>query len=362
MFILDSHCDTPSVLQEGLNLGERNDQTHVDFIRAREAGVDGMFFAIYTPPQMSADDATVHALKLISLTYDAVDRCKDRAALAVTVDDALRNQAAGRVSVFLGMENGLPIQENMANLHLFHRFGIRYLTLCHNAHNQLCDSAAPAVSQWGGLSPFGREVVRECNRLGILLDCSHASDNTFNDLLQVSDTPIVASHSSCRALCPHKRNMSDEMIRDLAAAGGVIQINFYPKFIDPEFGDAEYSALSDEYEKYQELYRADLYNVEYRERYFELRRRLNEYPAPGIQRVVEHIDHAVEIAGAEHVGLGSDFDGIDIAPEGLRDISAYPAIITALRSRGYTESAIEGIMGGNFLRILRLAEETSIVY
>ncbi len=357
MFVLDSHCDTPSVLQENLNLGERNGQTHVDFIRAHEAGVDGMFFAIYIPPHLSPDDAIIHALKLVSLTYDAVDRCKDKAALAVTVDDALRNQSKGLISVFLGLENGLPIQDSMANLHLLSHFGIRYLTLCHNAHNQLCDSAAPGFSHWRGLSPFGREVVQECNRLGVLLDCSHASDDTFNDLIQVSNTPIVASHSSCRALCPHRRNMSDEMIRDLAASGGVIQINFYPRFIDADFGDATFSALGDEYEKYQELYRSDLYNIEYKERYFELRRQLNEYPAPSVQKVIEHIDHAVEIAGAEHVGLGSDFDGIDIAPEGLRDISAYPTIITALRNRGYSESEIEGIMGGNMLRILRLAEE-----
>ncbi len=353
MFVLDSHVDTPSVLQEGLNLGERNSQTHVDFVRAREGGVDGMFFAIYTPPHMDADDAMVHALKLISLTYDAVDRCRDQAAMAITVEDALENQKKGLISVFLGMENGLPIRNSMANLHLFHSFGIRYLTLCHNAHNQLCDSAAPAEAKWGGLSAWGREVVRECNRLGILPDCSHASDDTFYNLLEVSEHPIVASHSSCRALCPHKRNMSDEMIRSLASSGGVMQINFYPCFIDPDFRDERFAALCDEYEKYQELYRSDLYNEVYRERYFELRSRMNAYPAPSVQRVVEHIDHAVQLVGAEHVGLGSDFDGIEVAPEGLRDISAYPAVSSALRAKGYSEDDIAGIMGGNFLRLLK---------
>ncbi len=353
MFVLDSHVDTPSVLQEGLNLGIRNTQTHVDFVRAQEVGVDGMFFAIYTPPRMDADEAVVHALKLISLTYDAVDRCKDRAAIAVTVEDALANKEKGLVSVFLGMENGLPIQDSMINLHLFHSFGIRYLTLCHNAHNQLCDSAAPAESKWGGLSPWGREVVRECNRLGILLDCSHASDDTFYNLLEVSEKPIVATHSSCRALCPHKRNMSDRMIRDLAAAGGVIQINFYPCFIDSDFRSERFVALCDDYEKYQELYRGDLYNEVYRDRYFDLRSQLCEFPAPSIERVIEHIDHAVQLVGAEYVGLGSDFDGIEVAPEGLRDIGAYSAIPHALRARGYSEADIEGIMGGNFLRLLK---------
>ncbi len=353
MFVLDSHVDTPSVLQEGLSLGERNSQTHIDFVRAKEGGVDGMFFAIYTPPTMDADSATVHALKLISLTYDAVDRCKDQAAIAVTVEDALENQRKGLISVFLGMENGLPVQDSLANLHLFHSLGIRYLTLCHNAHNQLCDSAAPSFSKWGGLSPWGREVVKECNRSGILLDCSHASDDTFYNLLEVSEKPIVASHSSCRALCPHKRNMTDQMIKDLSSAGGVIQINFYPCFIDPDFKNDKFVALCDEYEKYQELYRADLYNEVYRDRYNELRSQLNIFPAPSVEKVVEHIDHAVQLVGASHVGLGSDFDGIEVAPEGLRDIGSYPAIAAALRSRGYSETDIEGIMGGNFLRLLK---------
>lgn len=359
MFVLDSHVDTPSVLQEGISLAEVNTQTHVDFVRASEAGVDGMFFAIYTPPSLSEDDAIVHALKLISLTYDAVDRCRDVAALTITAQDALDNKAKGLVSVFLGMENGSPIGDNMENLRLYRRFGVRYLTLCHNAHNRLCDSAAPDEPKWGGLSPFGKEVVQECNRSGILTDASHASDRTFYDLLKYSKTPVVASHSSCRALCPHKRNMSDDMIRDLAASGGVIQINFYPRFIDSDFGDSRYRALSEEFDRYQELYRSDLYNEVYKAKYFELRSRLNEYPTPSVERVLDHIDHAVQIAGVGHVGLGSDFDGIDVAPDGLRDISMYPALFSGLRARGYSEEDIAAIAGGNFLRVLREAERLS---
>ena len=179
--------------------------------------------------------------------------------------------------------------------------------------------------EWGGLSPFGKEVVTECNRLGIMLDSSHASDETFYDILKYSSTPVIASHSSCRALCSHPRNMSDIMLRDLASAGGVVQINFYPKFIDNDFADEKFLRLSEEGEKWQELYRSDLYNEVYRDNYF---------------------------AGIEHVGLGSDFDGIEIAPEGLRDISMYGNIRAELQERGYREQEIRGILGGNLLRVM----------
>ena len=258
------------------------------------------------------------------------------------------------------MENGTPIQKDLAYLRLYYRFGVRYLTLCHNRHNQICDSCMPLDAEWGGLSRFGKEVVAECNRLGILLDCSHASDETFYDLLEHSSTPIVASHSSCRTLCDHPRNMSDSMLRDLGAAGGVIQINFYPKFIDPDFAqDEKFLKLSEEGEHWQELYRSDLYNIEYRDNYWRIMDELAVYPTPSVKRVVDHIDHAVEVAGAAHVGLGSDFDGIEVAPQRLRDISMYGNIAAELRERGYGSSEIRGIMGGNFLRVMHQAQKAA---
>lgn len=351
-FVLDSHCDTPGMLLEGVDLGKRQKRGHVDFVRAREGGVDGMFFAIYSPPELTEEEAVAHAVRLISKCYDAVDGNSDVAAFAFSPEQAFENKQKGLISVFLGMENGTPIQHDLAYLHLYHRFGIRYLTLCHNRHNQICDSCMPMEPEWGGLSPFGKEVVAECNRLGIMLDCSHASDETFYDLLKYSSTPVIASHSSCRALCSHPRNMSDIMLRDLASAGGVVQINFYPKFIDSDFADEKFLRLSEEGEKWQELYRSDLYNEVYRDNYFRIMDELAVYPAPSVKRVADHIDHAVEKAGAEHVGLGSDFDGIEIAPEGLRDISMYGNIAVELRERGYREQDIRGIMGGNLLRVM----------
>lgn len=359
-FVLDSHCDTPTMLLEEIDLGKRQPRGHVDFVKAREGGVDGMFFAIYSPPGLTDDEATVHAIKLISKCYDAVDSNRAVAAFAFSPEQALENKKRGLLSVFLGMENGTPIQHDLAYLRLYYRFGVRYLTLCHNMNNQICDSCMPMDGEWGGLSRFGKEVVSECNRLGILLDCSHASDETFYDLLEYSRTPVIASHSSCRALCDHPRNMSDEMLRDLAASGGVVQINFYPKFLDSDFAqDEKFLKMSEEMEHWQELYRSDLYNVEYRDNYWRLMDALAVYPAPSVKRVADHIDHAVEVAGIPHVGLGSDFDGIDIAPEGLRDISMYRNVAVELRERGYHESEIRGIMGGNFLSVMHQAQKAA---
>ena len=359
-FVLDSHCDTPTMLLEEIDLGKRQPRGHVDFVRAREGGVDGMFFAIYSPPELTDAEATVHAIRLISKCYDAVDSNSAVAAFAVSPEEAFEHKKHGLISVFLGMENGTPIQHDLAYLRLYHRFGVRYLTLCHNRHNQICDSCMPLEPEWGGLSAFGKEVVAECNRLGILIDCSHASDGTFYDLLKYSTTPIVASHSSCRALCGHPRNMSDAMLRDLGVADGVIQINFYPKFIDSDFAqDERFLKLSEEVEHWQELYRSDLYNIEYRDNYWRIMDELAVYPTPSVKRVADHIDHAVEVAGAAHVGLGSDFDGIDVAPEGLRDISMYGNIAAELRQRGYSSSEIRGIMGGNFLRVMHQAQKAA---
>lgn len=351
-FVLDSHCDTPSILLEGLDLGKRSERTHVDIEKMKEGGVDGVFFAIYTSASLLPDQATVNALSQISKCYDAVDCNKDSLAFAFSPDDAYENKMNGKISIFMGMENGSPIQKNLSLLSLFRRMGIRYLTLCHSMNNDICDSCASAEKRWKGLSPFGKEVVAELNRTGIMIDCSHASDDTFYDILKYSKVPFVATHSSCRALCNHPRNMSDEMIKDIAAAGGVVQINFYPVFLEDNFGDEQYHQLSGELEKWQSLYHSDRHNVVYRDNYFKIQEKLNNYPSVSYKRIVDHIDHAVGLAGADHVGLGSDFDGIDIAPEGMRNMSQYPNITAELMARGYSDNDIKGILGGNFLRVM----------
>ncbi|MBP5210239.1 MAG: dipeptidase [Bacteroidales bacterium] len=312
MFLLDSHCDAPSMLLKGADFSKNVKEGQVDFPRLKRGGVDASFFAIYTSNELSADASTRRALEMIAKVYDAVESNPDKVALTTSVAEAKKNKRKGLISIFMGMENGAPIQRDLSLLRLFYKMGIRYMTLTHNGDNEICDSAATETKRWGGLSPFGVEVVQEMNRLGMLIDVSHISDMSFYDVLTYSKQPVVATHSCCRALCNHHRNMTDEMIEALAERGGVIQINFYPPFLD---------------EKYQDV-------------------------MPSYKRVVDHIDHVVDLVGVEHVGLGSDFDGIEITPVGLEDVSKMPKIIIELRKRGYSEHQINLIAGENFLRVM----------
>jgi len=317
MFVLDSHCDTPLQLLCGSDLSLENAQGHVDFPRMRRGGVDASFFALYIPPEIPVgNEAFAHALKLLSLTQKAVEDSPDLAAFATDSASARSNKSKGLLSVFLGLENASPIGESLDCLQWFYDQGVRYVTLCHNADNQICDSAA-GKRTYGGLSPFGREVVRKMNKIGMIIDCAHVSDETFFDVIKLSSKSVVTTHSSCRALCNHRRNMSDTMLRALADNGGVIQINFYPFFIDDGYAaDPEHSAL------------------------------------PSYKRVVDHIDHAIKVAGIDHVGIGSDFDGIEVCPQGLEDISRMGLIFDEMRVRGYSEGDIEKVAGENFLRVL----------
>jgi len=353
MFVLDTHVDTPSMLLEGIDIGKRLSYGHVDFPRMKEGGVDGAFFAIYIPKELDQPRAAEHALKLISGVYDTVDRNKNQAALAFSAADAYRNQSEGLISVFMGMENGTPIGEDLKLLRFFHIMGIRYLTLCHNSDNLICDSAASDSPRWGGLSPFGREVVEEMNRLGMLVDVSHSSDKTFYDVLEASKCPVVATHSCCRSICRHRRNLSDEMIKDMASCGGVVQVNFYPYFLWDDWASPELNTLIAEYEKWQEAYRHDLKDETAKEKYQFISDGLRNYPSVSYKIIADHVDHMVSLVGPEHVGFGSDFDGIEIAPEGMRDISQFRLILLELEKRGYSPSDLEKIAGRNFLNLLK---------
>lgn len=363
-FVLDSHCDTPSMLLEGTDLCGCPQRGHVDFGRMRSGGVDGAFFALYTPNTMEPDAALRRVLRMLAATEETVERGRAAglADFAVTPEQASANRRLGLRSVLLGMENGAPMGKDLSLLRFFYRRGVRYLTLTHNGHNQICDSAAPPEPRWGGLSPFGREVVAEMNRIGMLVDVSHCSDATFEQVLSCSKAPVVATHSCCRALCPHPRNLTDAMIRSLAARGGVMQVNFYPAFLDEEFSRSRAFAEADA--RGEELQREFREALESGDRsraaalepaYTEAMRELGRFPAPSFRRVADHIDRAVHEAGWMHVGLGSDFDGISVAPDGLRDIGAYGNLRQELLDRGYREEAVRAILGGNFLRVMRQA-------
>ena len=350
MFALDSHCDTPSQILRLRDMSLDNDHAHVDFPKLARGGVDGAFFALYIPASLDSAAASSHALALL----DGVSRClNDKAVLTVSAMQALENKKAGRFSVFLGLENGSPIGNDLGELARWYDAGVRYMTLCHSADNQICDSCASANKTWHGLSPFGREVVAEMNRLGMLVDVSHVSDETFYDVVGLSTKPVVATHSCCRALANHPRNMTDEMIVRIARTGGVIQINFYPLFLDNGFGSilAE-SGIMERGEAIESEFIKDPSDPVKRAAWNAVQDELMALPRPSYKLIADHIDHAVSLVGTDHVGLGSDFDGIEVTPSGLEDISMMPVLFDELRYRGYSESDIEKIAGTNFLRVL----------
>ena len=352
MFILDSHCDTPSQAVRLRNLSADNPFAHVDFPKLRRGNVDAAFFALYTSGSMEPDAATAYALKMLAAVHDSVESAGDMAALARTPEDALRNKRNGLTSIFIGMENGLPVQDSLALLREFHRMGVSYLTLTHNTDNLICDSAA-CGTRWGGLSPFGRRVVDEMNRLGMIIDRAHASDKTFYDGIRCSKAPVVSTHSCCRALAGHRRNMSDDMLRALAANGGVIQINFYPVFLSDDFQAVlSASGLEDKADIVESGFISDPSDPEKYRAWVDILQKLAALPRPSYRRVVDHIDHAVSVAGIDHVGIGSDFDGINVTPEGLEDISRIGIIFEEMRKRGYSEDDIAKVAGGNFLRVM----------
>ena len=353
--VIDSHCDAPTFTMEGKDLNVRSRQGQFDFKRMVEGGVDAVFMAIYTPNGLPPEESVKRALKMISTVNDNVEKSDGEVALAVSVNDILKNKSRGIPSILMGMENADPILQDLDLLRQFYRMGVRYVTLTHNGSNDVCDSAADAP-RWNGLSDFGKDVVREMNALGMMVDVSHVSDQTFYDVLEVSTKPVIASHSCCRALAESHRNMTDEMIRALAAKGGVIQINFYPPFLSTEYARA-YAPLEKRYDEAKAALKA------FKARDKEQRKRLKDeveaalkdieaLERPSYKRVVDHIDHVVGLVGVKHVGIGSDFDGIDVAPEGLEDVSRFPNITMELKNRGYSDADISAILGGNFLRVM----------
>lgn len=355
MFVLDSHCDTPSQILRLRDLSIDNGHAHVDFPKLSRGGVDGAFFALYVPAKFDSDpdEGLEYAEMLLSGVKEAVRRNSEKAAFACTPSDALENKAASRFSVFLGLENASPIGDDISRVKYLYDNGIRYFTLCHSLNNCICDSCASDIKKWGGLSPFGKEVIVEMNRLGILVDVSHVSDDAFYDVLKCSSKPVVATHSCCRALASHPRNLSDEMIVALASAGGVVQINFYPLFLDDDFASVlRASGIIERGESVEAEFIADPSDPDKRIKWNAVQDELNALPRPSYRRIVDHIDHVVTLVGVDHVGLGSDFDGIEVTPDGLEDISMMPKIFDEMRFRGYSERDIEKIAGLNFFRIM----------
>jgi membrane dipeptidase len=361
MFILDSHCDTPSQILRLRDLSLDNDLAQVDYPKLKKGNVDGAFFALYIPADMDTDDAKSYLLRLMGGVKRTLAENPDKAALAVSMSQAVQNKSKGLFSIFLGLENGSPLGDSEESFELLQKLydaGVRYVTLCHSRHNQICDSCACTTPKWGGLSPFGKRLIAEMNRIGMLVDVSHISDSSFYDVLACSTKPVVATHSSCRSLAGHPRNMTDDMIRELAARGGVIQINFYPVFLDSDFASRlSSSGIAERGESIEAEFIADPANIEKRQAWNAVQRELLALERPSYKLIADHIDHVVSLVGVDHVGIGSDYDGIEITPDGMEDVSMMPKLFDELRTRGYSEEDLTKIAGGNFFRVLEQAAQ-----
>jgi membrane dipeptidase len=261
--------------------------------------------------------------------------------------------------VFIGMENGAPIQQSLSLLRTFYRLGVNYVTLTHNGDNAIADSAAEG-KRWHGLSPFGKEVVAEMNELGMMIDLSHASDETFWDCIRLSTAPVVATHSCCRALCGHRRNLTDEMLRALGEADGYVGINFCPSFLSDRFAsDPADAALMDEADRAEAAFVADPADPERVRAWEQMQDRMVTIWRPGVKEVVDHIDHAVELAGIDHVGIGSDYDGILVAPAGLENVSKIGLVFDEMFRRGYDAEQVEKVAGKNLLEVMKRVKQKS---
>jgi len=348
-FGIDSHIDTIQRVMLGEDLSKRDDTGHVDIPRLREGGIHAPFFALWVPIFFRGAEAVRRTLDLRDAMQSVLDANRDQIEMATTAADIERIVKAQKIAAFLTIEGGHAIDDDLRVLRNYYRLGIRAMTLTHAGNTNWADSANDTPAH-NGLTDFGKEVVREMNRLGMLVDLSHASDKTFYDALSVTNKPVILSHSSMRAISNVPRNVSDEMLCALAKNGGVVGINFGMGFINPK--DAEKLRLATQTESKAPLLTGkalDDYAAENARKLFGTRANV----VATVEDVADHIDHAVKIAGIDHVGIGSDFDGIAGTANGLEDVSKMPALVAVLLKRGYAESDLKKILGGNFLRVVR---------
>ena len=348
---VDSHIDTlQRVINQGVDLSRRQPGTHVDLPRLKEAGMVAPFFALWAPMYYQGGEAVRRTLQMRDAMQSILDAHPDQIELATTAADVRRIAAAGRIAAVLTVEGGHQIADDLAILRMYHRLGVRSMTLTHFRNNDWVDSSTDRPRH-GGLADFGREVVREMNRLGMIVDVSHVSDEAFFDVLEVTTRPVIASHSSCRALSDVPRNMTDDMIRALARNGGVISINFGAGFLNARDAAAlrqRIGAMAATEPALTGRALDDFNAADYVREFGQM------LPASAtLEDAVAHIDHAVKVGGIDHVGIGSDWDGINTVPAGLEDVSKMPALTEALLRRGYGEGDVRKILGGNLLRVLQ---------
>ncbi len=369
--VIDTHADTPQrFLDENFDLAQNTpvSEGHMDFDKIKRGNLGAEFFSIWVEPSFKGHYAK-RAMDLIDGVYQQAARHPDRMTMAFTADDIVKAHEQHKFAALMGIEGGHAIENDMRLLRDFYRLGVRYMTLTWSNTNDWADSSGdiqdPNVKHHNGMTDFGKDVVREMNRMGMIVDVSHVSDATFFQALLISQAPVIASHSSSRALTPHPRNMTDEMLRAVARNDGVVMVNFYSAFIDADYlkatTDPEKIKQRDQmiaaYEK--EHAHPDGSPITYNEEVELQKKWAAQFPRPPFKSLIDHIDHIAQVAGIDHVGLGSDFDGVTSLPQGIDSVADLPKITEALMQRGYTEADVRKILGGNILRVMRQVEETA---
>lgn len=355
--IIDTHIDVPYRLNKDWeDVTRATKRGDFDYPRAKQGGLNVPFMSIYIPAQLEQTPGASYQLahQLIDSMEAIAWRAPQKFAMAYSVDQVMQQQERGVISIALGMENGSPIEGDINNLYEFYNRGIRYITLAHSQSNHISDSSYDVRRQWNGLSPFGKELVKEMNNVGVMVDISHVSDEAFWQAVEISKVPVIASHSSLRRYTPgFERNMSDEMIKGLAKNGGVIMINFGSSFVTQQanrYGDIvrkQIAAINEQYGEGSE---------EAEKRIAEVRKK-NPFPFATLEEVLDHIDHVKNLVGIDYIGIGSDYDGVgDSLPVGLKDVSTYPNLVQGLLDRGYSDEEIEKILYKNFVRVWREVE------
>ena len=336
--VVDTHNDiTSAITDQGFDLGARDTsgKNQTDIPRMKEGGLDAEFFAIYVAAKYAKEGGSARrAMEMIDGVYEQVRRHPESMEMAFTVADIRRIHQSGKIASLMGIEGGHAIEDSLPALRLFYRLGVRYMTLTHTNTNNWADSSggigSPAPKQHGGLSDFGKDVVREMNRLGMMVDISHVADETFWDCIEISQAPLIASHSSARALTNVPRNLSDEMLKALAKKGGVVMINFFNGFINTEYAKPNQPAPSKAAE------------------------------TATLEMLMQHFEHCIKVAGIDHVGIGSDFDGVEgKLPSGMEDVSKLPTITYELLKRGHSENDVRKVLGENLLRVMSEVEKVA---
>ncbi|HEY3370220.1 MAG TPA: dipeptidase [Prolixibacteraceae bacterium] len=365
---IDTHCDTPmQMIKPGFNIRDEHKapKSRVDLPRMKSGGLDAMFFAVFTgqKPRTEENYQKVYALanQMLDSIHAMVKNNSDLVTLALKADDLERIEKTGKRAAYIGMENGFPLATDLSRVEEFYKRGVRYITLCHSFHNDICDSSSdPAPAEHKGVSDFGRQVIAEMNRLGMMVDISHASDKSFFDAIELSKAPVIASHSSVRSVAMHNRNMTDEMIKKLAQKGGVIQICLLDVYIkEPDTTSVKFQTEKRLHKIYRTTYNSmsEADKAVFEKEWDDVQASYTS-ELPTIKEMVDHIDYVKKLVGVDYVGIGSDFDG----GGGLRDcadVSQFPNITLELLRRGYTENEIKKIWGGNLLRVFRAVEKSA---